>query len=175
MKARSLQCPSSIVLMSSLSSMLFVCGANMYTPTKYAVKGLAEVLRFELMPHNIKVSLVCPGFTETPMLDEADKAATVTTELLRKLTFYDRAKAESADEVASKTIEGMKRGEFLITTGVDGFLVGVLGRGFIPADSLARAFVELLLLVPLRLCSLVWFAYAKRVVRGQAVKQKHCH
>lgn len=160
MKARSMQHPTAIVLMSSLSGLVFVSGTNMYTPTKYALRGLAELLRFELMPYNIKVSLVCPGFTETPMLNEADKAATLNT-----ITFYDRAHAESADEVAAKTMEGVKRGEFLITTSMHGFLIGVLGRGYVPAESLAQALIELFLLVPARLSSLAWMAYAKSVIR----------
>ena len=49
---------------------VFVYASNMYTPTKYALRGFAELLRFELLPWKIKVNLVCPGFTETPMLDE---------------------------------------------------------------------------------------------------------
>eukprot|EP00250_Pteridium_aquilinum_P015659 c22683_g1_i7 orf=229-1062(+) len=72
MKARCKEHPSSIVLMSSLSGLLFVSGLNVYTATKYALKGLAEMLRFELMPHNIRISLVCPGFVETAMLDEGN-------------------------------------------------------------------------------------------------------
>lgn len=188
---------------------LFVSGGNMYTPTKYGLKGLAELLRFELIPHNIKVSLACPGFTETPMLDDgklsshiktplicfnltsstrrdglargdmcdvhifclmgdvADKADASTSNQLRKIQFYDRANAESAGDVAAKTMEGAKEGRFLITTSTTGFLLGVLGRGFVPTDSLAEALIELLLLVPARLFSFLWFAYAKRVSMQQ--------
>ncbi len=42
-------------------------GGNIYAATKYAQKGLAEVLRWELMPYNIRVHAVCPGFVDTPM------------------------------------------------------------------------------------------------------------
>ncbi|KAH7438933.1 hypothetical protein KP509_04G037600 [Ceratopteris richardii] len=160
MKSRSSQNPSSIVLMSSLSSLMFVPGANMYTSSKYAVNGLAEALRFEVMPYNIKVNLVCPGFTETPMLDEADKAANEVAGVYGNPTFYDRANAQSPEDVAAMTVEGVKRGEYLITTTAVGFFLSVLGRGFVPADSFARAFLELLLLVPVRLGSFVWLAYA---------------
>lgn len=45
-------------------------GASVYTATKYAVRGLAEALRLELLPFNIGVSVVCPGFTETPFLHD---------------------------------------------------------------------------------------------------------
>lgn len=68
--------------------------------------------------------------------------------------------------VAARTMEGVKRGTFLITTSMGGFCLRVLGRGVVPADSFAEALIELLLLVPLRLCSFVWLAYAKRVMRS---------
>jgi short-subunit dehydrogenase len=41
--------------------------AAAYAPTKAAVISLAEVLRLELARHGIVVSLVNPGFVETPM------------------------------------------------------------------------------------------------------------
>lgn len=164
MKERSKNNPSSIVFMSSLSCLLFLSGVSMYSTTKYALKGLAETLRFELMLYNIKVSLVCPGFVETAMLDEADKADALNFKLMSKIHFYNRATAQSADAVARRTMEGVKRGEFLITTSLIGFLLGVLGRGFVPANSLRRACIELLLLVPARLASFVWYAYARRVL-----------
>jgi NAD(P)-dependent dehydrogenase (short-subunit alcohol dehydrogenase family) len=44
-------------------------GHSIYTATKYALRGLAESLRFELLPYDIKVNFVCPGFTNTPLLD----------------------------------------------------------------------------------------------------------
>ena len=47
-------------------------GSGLYTTTKYALRGLAETLRLELLPYNIGVTLVCPGFVETPMLKEIE-------------------------------------------------------------------------------------------------------
>lgn len=164
MKLRSIENPSSIVFVSSLSALLFVPEFNLYTPTKYALKGLAEMLRIELLPYNIRVNLVCPGYTETPMLDEADKAASAS-ELLNKLTFYDRAYAELPDEVAAKTIEGIKKGSFLITSSISGFLIGVLSRGVIPAESPPIALIEFILLSPMRICSFIWFAYMRRILQ----------
>lgn len=164
MKLRSFENPSSIVIMGSMSSMAFTNDVNMYTPTKFALKGLAEYLRIELMPYNIPVSLACPGFTDTPMLDEADRACH-TSNLLYKLCLYNRARAESPDDVATKTIEGAKRGDLLITTSFTGFFIGVLARGWIPADSLARALVEVISVIPVRIISLVWFLYMKRVMQ----------
>jgi NAD(P)-dependent dehydrogenase (short-subunit alcohol dehydrogenase family) len=39
-----------------------------YGTTKYAVIGLSEGLRAELAPHGVGVSVVCPGFVNTPIV-----------------------------------------------------------------------------------------------------------
>lgn len=51
----------------------FACGANTYIVSKYAQKGLAELLKAELRPWNINVQVVIPGYTETQMLDEGER------------------------------------------------------------------------------------------------------
>ena len=41
-----------------------------YTTSKFAVRGLTESLRLSMAPHNIGVSLLCPGLTATRILDD---------------------------------------------------------------------------------------------------------
>lgn len=55
-----------------LSLQSYWYGASVYTATKYAQRGFAETLRMELVPFNIRVSVVCPGFTDTPFLDDGE-------------------------------------------------------------------------------------------------------
>lgn len=43
-------------------------GYTAYSASKYAVRGLAEVLDMELKTHNIRVSVSFPPDTDTPML-----------------------------------------------------------------------------------------------------------
>ncbi len=38
-----------------------------YTAAKHGVLGLTRALAIELMPHNITVNAICPGFVDTPM------------------------------------------------------------------------------------------------------------
>jgi len=40
-----------------------------YTTAKFAVRGLSESLRLTLAPHNIGVSVLCPGLTKTRILE----------------------------------------------------------------------------------------------------------
>ena len=42
-----------------------------YTAAKHGVLGLTRALAVELMPHNITVNAICPGFVDTPMTEES--------------------------------------------------------------------------------------------------------
>lgn len=56
-----------IALVASVAGYRGLPKAAAYAPTKAAVISLAEVLRAELPRHGIDVSVVNPGFVETPM------------------------------------------------------------------------------------------------------------
>jgi NAD(P)-dependent dehydrogenase (short-subunit alcohol dehydrogenase family) len=43
-----------------------------YVATKHAVVGLTLSLRTEAAPYGVKVSALCPGFVDTPLLDSAN-------------------------------------------------------------------------------------------------------
>lgn len=63
-------------------------GNGMYTSTKYAIKGIAECLRLELAPYNIRVNLVCPGFVESALLDDGKELHVKLGLLLRLFILY---------------------------------------------------------------------------------------
>lgn len=44
-----------------------------YAATKHAVVGLSTSLRIEAEVHGVRVSAICPGVIETPMVDHADR------------------------------------------------------------------------------------------------------
>lgn len=54
-------------------SQCWLYGNGIYTGTKYAVKGIAESLRLELSPYNMRVTLVCPGYVGTGFLDDGEQ------------------------------------------------------------------------------------------------------
>ncbi len=56
-----------LALVASVAGYRGLPNAAAYAPSKAAVISLAEVLRLELSRHGIVVSLVNPGFVETPM------------------------------------------------------------------------------------------------------------
>lgn len=56
-----------IAIMASLAGFRGFPGAPAYCASKAAVRVWGEGLRGELAPHGIGVSVICPGFVETPM------------------------------------------------------------------------------------------------------------
>ncbi|HKY89811.1 MAG TPA: SDR family NAD(P)-dependent oxidoreductase, partial [Nevskiaceae bacterium] len=58
-----------IVMVSSTSGMLGVPLLGTYSSSKFALEGLADVLRRELAPWKLSVSLVVPGGIKTAMID----------------------------------------------------------------------------------------------------------
>jgi short-subunit dehydrogenase len=83
-----------------------------YSAAKAAVISLSESLRgeFELSRKDVKVSVVCPAFFPTHLMDgsrapESDKA------VARKLM---NTSGDTADSVAQNIYRGMTRGDFMI-------------------------------------------------------------
>ncbi len=61
-----------IAIISSLAGFRGFAGAPAYCASKAAVRVYGEALRSFLLPHNIKVNVICPGYVKTPMTDVND-------------------------------------------------------------------------------------------------------
>ena len=58
-----------IINISSLAGRVAQPQYGGYTPAKFAVIGLTQMLALELAPHRVTVNAVCPGSTDTDMMD----------------------------------------------------------------------------------------------------------
>ena len=58
-----------IINISSLAGRVAQPQYGGYTPAKFAVIGLTQMLALELAPHRVTVNAVCPGLTDTDMMD----------------------------------------------------------------------------------------------------------
>ena len=54
---------------ASMAGHISIPGLSAYTASKFAVVGISETMRADLMPHNIGVSVLCPGMVDTNILD----------------------------------------------------------------------------------------------------------
>lgn len=155
MKARGHMYPGSIVMMCSMSGLAFWYGAAVYTATKYAQRGLAEALRAELLSFNIKVTLVCPGFTDTPLLENVEASGRrELCEMMRVANRYDPRHLENPRRVAERALWGARHGTFLVPTSPTGGMLAMLTRGLFPADSWLAAALEAVIIGPVRLLTM---------------------
>ncbi len=61
-----------IAMVSSMGGLVGVYGYSAYSASKFGVVGFAEVLRNEMKPHGVGVSVLCPPNVDTPGLRARD-------------------------------------------------------------------------------------------------------
>ena len=98
-----------ITFTSSVNGFMGIMGFATYTPTKYALFGLAEILRHELLPYNIKVSILFPVDTDTPGFAEENKLKPPECSMIS-----ESGGLMTPEEVADEFIKGILEGRFEI-------------------------------------------------------------
>ena len=101
-----------IAMVGSMGGLVGVYGYSAYSAAKFGVTGFAEVLRSEMKPHGIGVSLLCPPNMETP-----GYARELELEPPETAAINGMAKALPAAVVAKQFVRGIERGRFLILSG----------------------------------------------------------
>lgn len=89
--------------------------AALYTASKHAVLGLAEVLRAE-MPEKISVSIFCPGLVGTALGGGPRPAGLPVPERNLDMSARIQARGMPAEEAARDAIDGTLRGDFYVVT-----------------------------------------------------------
>ncbi|MGY1731082.1 SDR family NAD(P)-dependent oxidoreductase [Geodermatophilus sp. SYSU D01045] len=109
-----------IVNTASLAGLLPNPGAAPYGTTKWAVVGLSLALRVEAAPRGVRVSVVCPGVVDTPLLDKGmppDLPRVPTaeaTDVRGVLTRASGGHVQSADALAADVLRGVDRNRAVI-------------------------------------------------------------
>ncbi|MDJ0755132.1 MAG: SDR family NAD(P)-dependent oxidoreductase [Ardenticatenaceae bacterium] len=89
-----------------------------YTTTKYAVIGLSRVLRAEAAAEGIRVSVLCPGFVRTPMLEGGKYGKTLmdlSPEQERELRdSFEKLKPMPPDTFAGKALDAIAKNKAII-------------------------------------------------------------
>ena len=92
-----------LVMISSLWARRFCAKCSGYTAAKFGVRGLAQSLREDARPHNVKVTNVMPGTVDTPFFHKTDwetdlshalQPEDVASTVLHALQLPDRAAIE---------------------------------------------------------------------------------
>src|SRR5581483_7564878 len=101
-----------IALVSSGAGIVGIFGYSAYSPAKFALRGLAEVLRSELTRDGIGISIVYPPDTDTPQLAAENLIKPVETKAIAA-----GAKTWRPEDVARCIMNGVDRRRFVITPG----------------------------------------------------------
>lgn len=110
-----------ILIVSSGAGLIGIYGYSSYSPSKFALRGLAESLRGELKLFGINVSIIYPPDTDTNQLEQENKTKPKETKLIN-----GTARTLSADEVARSIINGISNNKFEIAPGLEMKLLLIL-------------------------------------------------
>ena len=91
-----------------------------YSAAKFGLRGVSEVLRFDLRRHGIEVHLVCPGGVDTPLVGTVNIVGVDRDHPdIRRMTTRFSKHAVTPEVVAEKMFHGMRKGRYLIFTSRD--------------------------------------------------------
>jgi len=99
-----------IIFVSSILGYMSMVGYSTYSPGKFAIRGLAESLRSELMLYGIDVHICFPATIFSPGYDEENKTKPKVT-----LKIEEGDDGATPEHVAASLLKGVEKSEFHIT------------------------------------------------------------
>jgi len=111
-----------IVNTGSIAGLIPCPGLVAYSASKHAVVGLSTGLRAEAAKYGVKVSVVCPGFVRTPIVDNASVNGLETAALEDKIPWAE------PDDVARDILKGVAHNKAVIVVTRHGKVLTQLNR-----------------------------------------------
>ena len=109
-----------LVNVSSAAGLVALPWHAAYSASKFGLRGLSEVLRFDLARHDIGVSVVVPGAVNTPLVDTVHIAGVDREHpRVQRLVGLVSVHAVTAEKVADRILAGITKNRFLIFTSTD--------------------------------------------------------
>jgi NAD(P)-dependent dehydrogenase (short-subunit alcohol dehydrogenase family) len=126
-----------LVNVSSAAGLIGLPWHAPYSASKFGLRGVSEVLRFDLARHRISVTLVCPGGVDTGLVDTVQIAGVDTgSEAFRSFQARFRRRAVPADKAAAAIVAGMLNRRYLVFTSGDIRLLHAIQRHIPPVYAL---------------------------------------
>ena len=100
-----------IVNTASLAGLVHPAGMGSYNAVKAAVVAFSETMGHELAEFGIKVSVVCPSYFRTPLVDNMQGTDVAIGTVIGALVANSPT---SADDIAAAVLAGIENGEELI-------------------------------------------------------------
>ncbi|KAI9366169.1 hypothetical protein DFJ73DRAFT_788824 [Zopfochytrium polystomum] len=124
---RTIPLPSRILLVGSTVGLFSFVGYGSYSSSKFALRGLFESLRSELLPLGVSVHLYNPGNMDTPghIVENLSKPE-ITSQIEGVST------AVSPDAAAAACLAGILNGRSQIANEMIGEIIRITGNGGVP-------------------------------------------
>ncbi|QIS15761.1 SDR family oxidoreductase [Nocardia arthritidis] len=109
-----------LVNVSSAAGILAFPWHAAYSAAKYGLRGVSEVLRFDLARHGISVHLVVPGAVNTPLVHTFELVGVdKDNPRVRRLVAAFTDHAVPPERVARSILRGVERNRYLVYTSFD--------------------------------------------------------
>lgn len=109
-----------LVNVSSAAGLFGLPAHAAYSAAKFGLRGISEVLRFDLEPHGIHVCLVCPGAVDTGLVETVEIVGVVPSKPeLARLREGFRRRSVTPEVAAAAILRGIDRKEYLVFTSRD--------------------------------------------------------
>jgi NAD(P)-dependent dehydrogenase (short-subunit alcohol dehydrogenase family) len=109
-----------VVNVSSAAGLFGLPWHAAYSASKFGLRGVSEVLRFDLRRHGIGVSLVCPGAVATPLVGTVEIVGVDRSDprIQKAIAQFER-RAVTPERVAERIIEGIEKNRYMVYTSLD--------------------------------------------------------
>ncbi|MDP1540164.1 MAG: SDR family oxidoreductase [Moraxellaceae bacterium] len=109
-----------IVNVSSAAGLFGLPWHAAYSASKFGLRGISEVLRFDLRQHGIGVSLVCPGAVNTPLVGTVEIIGVDRNSPKVQATVkHFQRHAIKPEQAAKAILRGIKANRYMVFTSLD--------------------------------------------------------
>ncbi|KAI7875011.1 NAD(P)-binding protein [Lichtheimia hyalospora FSU 10163] len=119
-----------IIFVSSMAGLISFAGYSTYSPTKFALRGLADSLRNELKMYGIDVHIFLPGNIDSPGFVNENKTKPEVTKVIEGVSA-----AMAPKDCANALIQGLEAGHYMITTEFIAEVLRSATRGVNPSNN----------------------------------------
>lgn len=122
-----------VVNVSSAAGIIGMPWHAAYSASKFGLRGVSEVLRFDLARYRIGVSLVVPGGVDTGLTETVQIAGVSNTSpAFRRLQARFRKRAVAPEQAAAAILRGLKKNKYWVYTSPDVYVAHLAQRYFPP-------------------------------------------
>ena len=109
-----------VVNVSSAAGLFGLPWHGAYCAAKFGLRGLSEVLRFDLRRHDIGVHLVCPGAVDTGLVHTVEIAGIdQSSPRFERFATRFRRRAVTPERAAERILDGIERNRYWVYTSRD--------------------------------------------------------